>query len=236
MLIEICCENLQYAIDAHSAGVKRIEYCSGLAIGGLSPQASEIKYLKQNTGLELMALVRPHSGGFDYSTDEQKMMLETIESFLKAGADGIVVGALNPEKTINQSFMSAVTALCEDVSITFHRAFDFVEDPLLSMKVLQELGVDRILTSGHSPSAIEGQERLQSLLDCAEGNIIILPGAGITSTNVKILLRLDGLEEIHLSAKQVKRLSSLPFETFEYSFDQKEYKKILEIIQEAPQR
>jgi len=232
LIVEVCCENIESTIIASKYGADRIELCSSLAIGGLTPTAATIQILKNFIPTPIMVLIRPRAGDFTYTAFEKKLMLQEIEQSLEAGAAGIVVGALNEHNEIDIPFMKKIKAIGKDCKTTFHRAFDFVANPKAALKKLIDLGFDSVLTSGGKSTAIKGKENLKDCIKWANNNIQIMPGAGINSYNVKELIDYVSPNEIHFSAKKIisKTTDSSPFNIDYFLTDKEELKKIKSII------
>ena len=199
--LEICCQDIQSVLSAKEGGADRIELCSALEIGGITPSIGLIKEAVRIFGKGVFVLIRERGGDFVYSSSEISVMKQDIIESKKAGATGVVVGVLNKNKEIDSEALSLLVAAASGMEITFHRAFDEVIDPFKSMETIIEKGCHRILTSGQQKSALEGVELLYELNKKSDGRIIILPGAGITSHNCNEILNKTGCHEIHASAK-----------------------------------
>ncbi len=202
ILLEICANSLDSAIYAEQAGAKRIELCSGLELGGLTPSPATILLARKKLSLSIFVLIRPRTGDFCYSEWEWEAILENIDWCKQAGVDGIVCGALLPNGNIDIDRTRQLVERSHPLPFTFHRAFDRTPDPFSALEQLIDLDVDRILTSGQGVNAIEGTAVLKQLVEQANGRITILGGAGINSNNVKSLVQNTGLKEVHLSGKK----------------------------------
>ena len=163
MNLEICTNSYQSAINAEKAGAQRIELCSELAVGGITPSYGLIKQVVNTLQIPVHVLIRPRSGNFTYSDDEFNIMKQDIQLCKELGCQGIVSGILNIDNTIDIERTQELAILIKPLSFTFHRAFDWVINPFEALKVLNNLGVDRILTSGQNTSAEKGVERLKEL-------------------------------------------------------------------------
>jgi len=230
MLLEVCCGHYESARLAIESGADRIELCAALPIGGLTPSSDTIVAVKKLSNVPIMVLIRPREGNFIYSKAEKKIILSEIKSTINAGADGIVIGALDTQSGIDFPFIQKITSEHPTTSITFHRAFDFVIDPFLAMEQLIDLGIERILTSGQKPTALAGKDLIQKLIKKAGDRIIIMPGSGINHHNIKEIVKLFP-KEIHLSAKKtLKSKINQAFDTSLMLFDLEEFslcKKVL---------
>lgn len=204
-MLEICCGDIESVIAARDGGATRVELCSGLAEGGLTPSAALIRSASEVEGIAVNVLVRPRPGDFVYSEAEKRIILDDIACSLNLGADGIATGALDPEGNVDMAFcremVSAAKAARKDCDLTFHRAFDLVNDARKSLEDLIALGFNRVLTSGLASSAAEGAETLRELKKMARGRISIMAGAGVNPSNAKMLLEA-GADELHGSARK----------------------------------
>lgn len=202
-ILEVCADSVQSAVEAQKGGAGRIELCSGLVIGGLSPSPALFKEVRRNTDLKIRTLLRPRFGDFCYDEYEFRMLKEEVETFRDLGADGVVIGILNPDGSLNTGQMSELVKAAGDMGITLHRAFDVCRDPYEAMEQCIELGIDTILTSGQKSSAWEGRELIADLVKKASGRIEILAGAGIGPEVIDKLLPLTGTKAFHMSGKKV---------------------------------
>ena len=202
MTLEICANSYQSAKNAQDAGAHRIELCSELAVGGITPSYGLIKQVVSELNIETFVLIRPRSGNFNYSEDEFNTIKNDIQICKTLGCHGIVSGILNADNTIDIKRTQKLIELSKPLQFTFHRAFDLVPNPKEALEHLIDLGVDRILTSGQQPKAIEGLETLKKFNQQAHNRITILVGSGISSENVK-QFKASGFKEIHASASKV---------------------------------
>lgn len=240
MLLEICANSYRSAIHADSAGANRIELCSELAIGGITPSFGLVKKVTEILKIPVFVLIRPRSGNFTYSDDEFDIMKYNILQCKALGCSGIVSGILNEDKTIDIERTKELIELAKPLPFTFHRAFDWVKNPLEAIEQLVDLGVDRILTSGQETSAEKGIELLKQLKEKAKNRIIILPGSGINVNNA-LVFKEAGFSEIHCSASTLKQVIETPKismnsasffdERFEAYSDTEKISNILKVIQ-----
>lgn len=198
--LEICVESVESAVNAEKAGAHRIELCSALAAGGVTPSQGLIKSVRRNTSLPIHVLIRPRIGDFCYSGSELEIMKSDIEFCGEAGVEGIVTGILLPDNSVDTERLSILREYAETMSFTFHRAYDICNDPMKSLSQIINAGADRILTSGQASSAFEGAALIKSLIDKAAGRIIIMPGGKINETNITAIATETGAREFHLSA------------------------------------
>lgn len=224
MILEICASNYQSAINAQNAGAHRIELCSELAVGGITPSFGLIKQVLKNLKIPVFVLIRPRSGNFTYSDADFEIMKQDILICKELGCQGIVSGILNLDNTVDDERTKELIALSKPMTFTFHRAFDWTPNPFEALHTLMELKVDRILTSGQSTSAKNGILILNQLKQTAEGKLIILPGAGINSNTI-LIFKGSGFTEVHCSAvllPQVQATAPLPMNTPKFLNDGQE--------------
>jgi copper homeostasis protein len=201
MKLEICTNSYQSAMNAEKAGADRIELCSELSVGGITPSYGLLKKISEEITIPINVLIRPRSGNFQYSKEEFSLMKENIKLCKELGFNGIVSGVLNIDNSIDIERTKKLIELSKPLSFTFHRAFDCVSNPKKSLEILIELKVDRILTSGSQEKATQGIELLKELKQLAKDRIIILPGSGINKKNA-VLFKEVGFKEIHTSASK----------------------------------
>lgn len=209
MKIEICANSYQSAVNAEKAGADRIELCVELAVGGITPSHGLIEKVVQKLSIPVFVLIRPRSGNFTYTSDEFDVMKKDVEFCKSIGCKGIVSGILKNDNTIDSIRTQELIALAKPLSFTFHRAFDWVPEPLESLKQLIAIGVERILTSGQEITAIEGIELLKNALQLSKSNLMIMPGGGINAENV-LTFKEAGFKEIHFSATSLKQVMDTP--------------------------
>ena len=199
-LLEICCGSAADAAEAAAAGANRVELCSALPLGGLTPSLGTLKIAKEQ-GIPVMALLRPREGGFCYSKTEFETMLRDAESLLAHGADGLVFGILHADGTVDEERCQKLCQIAGKKEKVFHRAVDVVPDWRRALESLIRLGVTRVLTSGQCPSAPEGAKTIRAMREYAAGRLQILPGGGIKTHNAAELLRKTGCSQLHASLK-----------------------------------
>ncbi|MDE6144584.1 MAG: copper homeostasis protein CutC [Muribaculaceae bacterium] len=204
--LEICCGDLASVIAAKDGGAQRIELCSGLYEGGLTPS---IGLIKAAVGLgirQVNVLIRPRTGDFLYSDRETELMETDIKAAVLAGASGVVIGALSPDGNIDKSVCERLIATAKDSKrdtyITFHRAFDLSSDPFESLETIIGMGCDCLLTSGMAQSAVKGLPMLKQLAQRAAGRISIMAGAGVNPANAADIITASGVTAIHSTARK----------------------------------
>lgn len=209
MKLEICTNSYQSAINAEKAGAHRIELCSELALGGLTPTYGLLKQVIETINIPAMVLIRPRSGNFTYSDVEFEIMKENIKLCKNLGYAGIVSGVLNADNTIDIERTKKLIQLSKPLPFTFHRAFDWTPKPFEALQQLIDLDVERILTSGQANSARKGIELLKDLNKKANSRITIMPGGGINSDNI-LIFKITGFNEVHCSATSIKSVNDMP--------------------------
>ncbi|TXK37669.1 copper homeostasis protein CutC [Pontibacter qinzhouensis] len=216
LVLEVCVESVQSAVAAEKGGAQRVELCSGLSEGGLTPSYGLIQVVRKSIGIGLHVLIRPRRGDFLYSELEVEIMKRDIEIAKELGADGVVLGALRPEGHVDLELMQDFIAVARPLSVTFHRAFDVTPDPLKALDDLMHLKVDRLLTSGQQGTALEGAALISNLIERAGNSLIVMPGSGVNERNMQELLKLTRATEFHTSARKkvasdmIFRRSDLP--------------------------
>jgi copper homeostasis protein len=210
LIVEICADSVESATVAQAAGAGRIELCSALAEGGVTPSAGLIETVRRNTDISMHVLIRPRSGDFLYNDTEFSVMRRDIDTAGEAGADGIVTGILRSDGTIDVERTALLAEYAAPMSLTFHRAFDLCRDPGKGLEDVLATGASRLLTSGQARSAIEGASVIKSLVTGAAGRIIIMPGGGIDEYNIALLATGTGASEYHLSGRK-QRESMMTF-------------------------
>lgn len=183
VLIEICLESAASVIAAEKGGADRVELCSDLFEGGLTPTLGTFRTARKNTSIPINVMIRPRGGDFCYSDIEFETMKEDAHIFKQEGASGIVFGILTPEGCIDMDRSAELIDIVKPLPVTFHRAFDMTVDPFDSLEKLISLGVARVLTSGQEATVPEGADMLEELVIRASDRIIVMPGCGLTERN-----------------------------------------------------
>lgn len=209
MIVEVCANSMESALNAQDAGAQRIELCSELTLGGITPSYGLIKKVVEVLSIPVHVLIRPRRGDFCYSDYEFQSMLEDIAMCVSSGADGIVSGVLQPDLQVDWDRTRVLKEASGPASFTFHRAFDLVSNPVETFIGLQEMGVNTLLTSGQASSAIAGISLLKNLQE-KSNTCTIMPGSGIRDHNA-LHFKQAGFKAIHLSAtKIISNTSVLP--------------------------
>lgn len=221
LTIEVCASTLQSCLAALESGADRVELCSALAEGGVTPSYALIKAACALEGLRVHVLIRPRGGDFCYSQAEVALMCEDIRCCRRLGAQGVVIGALTPEGELDaEAIRPLILAATEPIdaaptptsahplTLVFHRAFDCCRDPKSALEQLVAWGFDTVLTSGQAATAPEGAALLTSLVHQAAGRIHIMAGSGINPSNAAALARATGVDALHLSARALVKSPS----------------------------
>jgi copper homeostasis protein len=201
LLCEVCVDSIESAINAEKGGASRIELCSNLFEGGITPSAGMILQVRKMIKIQMNVLIRPRSGDFCYSNEEFEVMKNDIEYCKKCGVDGVVFGILTIDGHIDIERNRILVELAQPLNVTFHRAFDMTCDPFKSMEDIISLKFQRILTSGQELSCLEGLDLLTTLIEKAKERIIIVPGGGITEKNIKKIIQTCKAKEFHVSGR-----------------------------------
>lgn len=198
-------DSVESAINAVRGGAKRLELCSALSEGGLTPSLGFLKLVKSQVAVPLFCMIRPRGGDFLYSELELKVMELDIVALTGGGADGVVFGCLTPEGEVNVKSCTRLISTAKnskpDCQMTFHRAIDMTKDIFKAAETVKDLGFSRILTSGGRPTALDGQETIRVLIENLKENVIVVPGGGINKTNLEEILKHTNAFEFHGSAR-----------------------------------
>ena len=197
IVVEICVDSVNSAVAAERGGAQRIELCSDLLEGGITPSAGLIELVRAKVSIGLQVMIRPRGGDFCYDDDEFEIMQRDIGLAKKLGADGVVFGMLDADGRPDKTRCQKLVNLARPMDVTFHRAFDMSADLKRSLDDVCAVGADRILTSGGQPTALQGLETISALVKAAKGRIAIMPGSGIKSENARRIVEESGVREIH---------------------------------------
>ncbi len=198
VLIEVCIDSVASAIAAERGGAARVELCSDLLEGGITPSAGLIATTRSNLSIGLHPIIRPRAGDFCYSEQEIQIMRRDIEIAKDLGADGVVLGILDPEGNVDVERTRDLVEFARPLSVTFHRAFDMSSDLARALESVCRTGANRILTSGGQQTCLEGIDAIASLVRSAQGRIEIMAGGGIGHRDAQIIIDHTGVREIHV--------------------------------------
>lgn len=197
-VLEICVDDAAGLKAAIAGGADRIELCSALAVGGLTPTPG-LMALAASSPVPVYGMIRPRPGDFDFSDDDLAVMLADIDAARAAGLDGVVLGATHGDGALDIGLLERLVVRASGLGLTLHRAFDLVPDFGKAVESAVQLGFERILTSGGNQRAVEGIEALREIVAHADGRIAIMPGSGVTADNASALLAI-GANQLHASA------------------------------------
>jgi len=200
--LEICVFSVDAALLAQKAGADRIEFCSSFGEGGLTPSAGAIRMVRKYLNIEYYVMIRPRGGDFCYSISEFEQMHYDIEYAKTCGANGVVIGVLQPNGHVNIARTRELVQHASPLKVTFHRAFDLAKDPFRALDDIVFCGCSRILTSGQKATALEGVETIRELVSYANGRIDIMAGSGVNPENAKLFINA-GVDALHYSAKKI---------------------------------
>ena len=201
--LEVCVDSVESAVAAQRGGATRLELCSSLVIGGVTPSLGLFCEVRKAVDIKIHVLIRPRFGDFCYTEAEKAVMDEDIRRFTELGADGVVIGSLNADGTLNLEQMERMIFQAGGRHITMHRAFDLCRESLHALEECAALGVQTILTSGQEENCLKGAVLLSQLQKASKGRIHILAGAGVNADNLEELHKLVGLDCYHMSGKKV---------------------------------
>jgi copper homeostasis protein len=228
--VELCASSVESLLIAATIGVTRVELCQDLDQGGLTPSPGLFQ-LAKDLGVETHVLIRPRAGGFCYSVDEKKVMLNDVSYFRENGAAGITIGALQENFELDGLFLKEVKSISGIMPLTFHRAIDESIDWKRSMDELMELGYHRILSSGFCSNVDAGFPMLKQMISFAKGIIEVMPGGGVNINNVRRLITEANATSIHFSGTTKVLLDEeSAFSETILRVDEKKVKRLMEVI------
>ena len=203
VIVEVCVQGIASAFAACEGGVRRIELCENLAVGGVTPSAGTIAVVCRRLKVTTHVLIRPRGGNFVYSDNELSAMIHDVETAKTLGASGVVLGLLRTDGTVDAEHTARFVDLAAPLSVTFHKAFDETPDVFEALDTLIALGVDRVLTSGQQSTANQGVAKLAELTQRAGGKLTVMAGGKVAESDLPALVAA-GIREIHVgSAVQV---------------------------------
>jgi copper homeostasis protein len=199
-MLEVCVDTYQGAVAAVQGGAGRIELCSSLSEGGLTPSAG-LMHAAASLTVPCYAMIRPRSGLFAFSDDEVAIMLADIATARAAGLAGVVLGAQGADGALDVALLRRLVEAAGPLGCTLHRVIDVVPDPLVAVTQAIGLGFERVLTSGAEPFAPDGVPLIRRMVDLAAGRISVMPGCGLDPGNVAAVLRATGAREAHAACR-----------------------------------
>ncbi|MES1220400.1 MAG: copper homeostasis protein CutC [Bacteroidota bacterium] len=209
-IIEIATSDFLTTKSAVEGGADRIELCANLAEGGTTASYGHIRQCRETFDVLIYPIIRPRGGDFLFTSEEFNIMLQDVKVCKELGCDGVVIGLLNKDGSIDIKRTSQLIEAAYPLGITFHRAFDRCRDPFEAMEQLISIGCERILTSGQKPSAPDAVDVIAELNKAADERIIIMPGSGVRKENIKMIAEKTGCTEFHSSLRN-KLKSSMEF-------------------------
>ena len=204
-LLEVCVDSVASAVSAYKGGADRLEFCSGLVIGGITPTLAMYDEVKKVAPIPVNVLIRPRFADFCYDEYEKQVILNEIKMFKDRGANGVVIGALLPNGELDVDFMKECVACADGIDVTLHRAFDVCKDPFKALEQSKEIGISTILTSGQQSNCVKGKDLIKQLVEKANGEIDILVGAGVDDTIIKQMYNDTKATSYHMSGKIIKQ-------------------------------
>jgi copper homeostasis protein len=215
ILLEISVETAEAAAAAERGGAQRIELCTQLRLGGLTPSESLMQMARAKVAVPIFAMIRPRAGDFTYSAEELAQMRGEIDTAKQLGMDGIVLGLLTRDRSVDVERTRQLVKAAQPLPVTFHRAFDDAANLDAALEDVIATGATRILTSGGSPTAAAGIENLARLVVAAKDRILILPGGGINASNAVDVAQQTGARELHSGLGSVLAYGQEDYELFE---------------------
>ena len=203
-LLEICADSFESARRAAENGADRIELCANLLLGGTSPTPWLVRQVVERLNTPVNVLIRPRFGDFCYTPEEKEEILGQITACGGTGASGVVIGALNPDGTLDTEFLARCMAYAEDLTVTLHRCFDVCRNPFDALEQAVELGIHTILTSGQEAGAVKGIPLLKQLQEQAACRIRLMAGSGVSAGNIPQIYAETGIRHFHLSGKRTE--------------------------------
>jgi copper homeostasis protein len=201
-ILEVCAFNIQSSIIAEKVGAARVELCDNPVEGGTTPSYGHIKQTRERISILLYPIIRPRAGNYFYDADEIAIIEHDIRICKELGCDGVSVGVQNQDGTIDVETLKRIVDWAHPMGVTCNRAFDATPDPFKALEDIISAGCERVLTSGQKSAAPDAGEMLSKLVKQAGERIIIMPGAGIKSGNIRQLMEESGAREFHGSARK----------------------------------
>ncbi|MGD0892790.1 MAG: copper homeostasis protein CutC [Terracidiphilus sp.] len=201
MKLEICVDSVESAIAAERGGAHRVELCTDLVEGGITPSAGLIASVRKSIAIGIYVMIRPRGGDFCYTDVEFEVMQEEIRQARNLGVDGIVLGLLDEQGRVDVARTRQLVELAGPIETTFHRAIDMTPDPLAALNDVVATGASRILTSGGAPSAKLGMREIARMVKAAKGRIAIMAASGVTADTIAAIAEATGASEFHSSAR-----------------------------------
>lgn len=202
-ILEACADSVESACIATENGANRLELCSNLIIGGTTPTLALFEEVRKRCNNTIHVLIRPRFGDFCYSDYEFSVLKKEILQFERAGADGVVIGILKPNGSLDCDRLRECMGLAEEMKVTLHRAIDVCRDPYEALEQAVELGMDYILTSGQEETCLQGAECIAKLKEKAKGRIAVMAGSGMKAEVIEEIHKKTGVKQFHMSGKKL---------------------------------
>ncbi|WP_341489115.1 copper homeostasis protein CutC [Photobacterium damselae subsp. damselae] len=202
--LEVCIDNIESLHLAQQGGATRIELCSSLALGGLTPNFGFMQAAAKYAQVPVYAMIRPRQGDFLFTDQDMEIMLADVHAAKQASLSGVVLGVLTDQGQVDKDQLKALIHQAQGMGVTFHRAIDQCIDPMATLDILMSLGCERVLTSGLKANAYDGREMLKEMVTYCSERLSIMAGAGVTADNVGQIISDTGVREIHLSGKTTR--------------------------------
>lgn len=201
-VLEVCIDSVESAIEGAAGGADRFELCSNLIIGGTTPGMALFKEVRKVTDIPIRVLIRPRFGDFCYTDYEFSIIREEVKMFKESGADGVVIGILKNDGSLDMERMKVLVEEAAGLPVTLHRAFDVCANPYDTLEKVKELGIGTILTSGQKNNCMDGKDLLKELVSKAEDDVDILVGSGVNAETIAKLAPYTGANCFHMSGKR----------------------------------
>lgn len=205
LLVEACVDSVASSIAAERGGARRLELCDALFDGGTTPSAGMIAACKEAVAVPVVVMIRPRGGGFVYSDAERDVMRRDVAVARSLGADGVAIGGLRANGSIDLSLVHSLVEAADGMSITFHRAFDLTIDMESALELLISAGVTHVLTAGGAARAIDGATAIGRLVRQAGSRAVVMAGGGVREENVRQLVSVSGVREVHVRLTRLAR-------------------------------
>jgi copper homeostasis protein len=228
ILLEISVESVEAAAAAQRGGTDRIEFCSELSVGGLTPHVELLRAVRRQIQIPIFVMIRPRAGDFVYSAAEFVQMKKSVAVATDSGASGLVFGILKTNRSVDIDRTRELVELAQPLPVTFHRAFDSCPDLSQALQDVVRSGASRILTSGGASSAVEGATNIEMLVSTAGDRVTIIPGAGINATNILQLAAATRAREFHSGLSSV--LSQPPMDYVQFEREVRAIAKLLSTL------
>ncbi len=201
--LEICVDSAESALAAAKGGADRVELCGNLVIGGTTPETALFEKIQSLTDIKINVLIRPRYGDFLYTAYEFDIISRSVEQFREMGANGVVIGCLLPDGSLDMERMKWLVDLAGSMDVTLHRAFDMCRDPYEALEQAKELGIRTILTSGQQEDSWAGRELIAGLVKESGGKVDIMAGGGVDASAIRKLLPVTAATSYHMSGKEI---------------------------------